>query len=148
MLLSSPPPNFRNTFAILLLYSIFNLPHSIFFPLCFSMTGEILSLAGRIAHFENGRWGGVSHTEKYILVFPIPQSPSYPEVGKKKKKSKEHSLHDCPKFFGNFRLTDQCEHSSYWAGQKVHLGFSVTSYGQTQENFLANPIIYDQNEPQ
>ena len=53
------------------------------------MTEEILSLAGRIAHFENGRWGGVSHTEKYVLVFPIPQSPSYPEVEKKEKKKKK-----------------------------------------------------------
>ena len=81
------------------------------------MTEEILSLAGRIAHFENCRWGGVSHTKKYILVFAISQSPSYPgEVGGEKERE-EHSLHDCPKFFGNFRLTDQCEHSlSYWAG--------------------------------
>lgn len=29
----------------------------------------------------------------------------------------------------------------YWAGQKVTLGFSVTSYGKTQMNFLANPIL-------
>lgn len=33
--------------------------------------------------------GGVSHTEKYVLVFPIPQSPSYPEVEKKEKKKKK-----------------------------------------------------------
>ena len=27
-------------------------------------------------------------------------------------------------------------------GQKVHLGFSVPSYGKTQKNFLANPILF------
>ena len=29
----------------------------------------------------------------------------------------------------------------YWVGQKVHSGFSITSYGKTQINFLANPIF-------
>ena len=28
----------------------------------------------------------------------------------------------------------------YWVGQKVHLHFSVTSYGKTQKTFLANPV--------
>ena len=28
-----------------------------------------------------------------------------------------------------------------WIGHKVHLGFSVTPYGKTQTNFLANPIF-------
>ena len=28
----------------------------------------------------------------------------------------------------------------YWVGQEVHLGFSVTSYGKTRTNFLANPV--------
>ena len=28
----------------------------------------------------------------------------------------------------------------YWVGQKVRSGFSVTSYGKTHTNFLANPI--------
>lgn len=32
----------------------------------------------------------------------------------------------------------------YWVGRKVHLGlFSVTFYGKTQMNFLANPIHVD-----
>ena len=29
----------------------------------------------------------------------------------------------------------------YWVGQKVHPGFSVTSHGKTQTNFLANPML-------
>ena len=29
----------------------------------------------------------------------------------------------------------------YWVGQKGHSGFSVTSYGKTQMNFLANPVL-------
>lgn len=29
----------------------------------------------------------------------------------------------------------------YWVGQKLHLGFSVTYYGETQTNFLASPIF-------
>ena len=29
----------------------------------------------------------------------------------------------------------------YWVGQKVHSGFSVTSHGKTQMNFLANPML-------
>lgn len=52
------------------------------------MTEEILSLAGRIIL---KRQDGVSHTEKYVLVFPIPQSPSYPEVKKEKKKKKKRA---------------------------------------------------------
>ena len=28
-----------------------------------------------------------------------------------------------------------------WVGQKIPLGFSVTSYGNTQMNYLANPIL-------
>ena len=28
-----------------------------------------------------------------------------------------------------------------WVGQKTHLDFSVTAYGQTRMNFLANPIF-------
>ena len=31
--------------------------------------------------------------------------------------------------------------SSYWVGQKVHLDFSVPSYGKIRTNFLANPIL-------
>ena len=31
-------------------------------------------------------------------------------------------------------------YDKYWVGQKVHLGFSVTSYGKTRTNFLANPV--------
>ena len=29
----------------------------------------------------------------------------------------------------------------YWVGQKVHLGFAITSYGKSWTNFLANPIF-------
>ena len=29
---------------------------------------------------------------------------------------------------------------TYWVGQKVHSGFSVTSYGKIQMDFLANPV--------
>ena len=29
----------------------------------------------------------------------------------------------------------------YWVGQKVHLGFSITSYRKTQANSLAHPIF-------
>ena len=31
---------------------------------------------------------------------------------------------------------------AYWVGQKVPLGFSITSYGKTRRNFLANPIFH------
>ena len=34
---------------------------------------------------------------------------------------------------------------SYWVGQKVLLGFPVTSYGKTRMNFLANPILSSDN---
>ena len=35
-----------------------------------------------------------------------------------------------------------CPKSSYWVGQKVHFGFSVTSYGKMQAKFLANPTVW------
>ena len=44
-----------------------------FLLLCFSMTEEILSLAGRIAHSENCRWRGVSYRK-------IHSSVSHPTV--------------------------------------------------------------------
>lgn len=28
----------------------------------------------------------------------------------------------------------------YWVGHKVHLDFSLSWYGKTQNNFLANPV--------
>lgn len=59
-----------------------------FLLLCFSMTEEILSLAGRIAHSENCRWWGVSYRKIHSSV-SHPQSPSYPgEVENKKKKKR------------------------------------------------------------
>ena len=36
---------------------------------------------------------------------------------------------------------DDIMQGKYWVGQKVSLGFSVTSYGKTQMNCLANPIL-------
>ena len=30
----------------------------------------------------------------------------------------------------------------YWVGQKVHLGFSIKSYGKAKMNILVNPIHY------
>ena len=33
------------------------------------------------------------------------------------------------------------EYLFYWTGQKVLLGFYITSYGKTQMNFLANLIL-------
>ena len=35
----------------------------------------------------------------------------------------------------------------YWVGQKVCLDFSITSYGKTQMNFLANPIYHSGCQP-
>ena len=35
----------------------------------------------------------------------------------------------------------------YWVGQKVRSGFSVTSYGKTRTNILANPTVGDFNTP-
>ena len=34
----------------------------------------------------------------------------------------------------------------YWVGQKVCLGFSITSYKKAQMNFLANPILSVESE--
>ena len=33
-------------------------------------------------------------------------------------------------------------HGYYWDGQKVSLGFSLTSYGKTQKHFFANPVLW------
>ena len=38
------------------------------------------------------------------------------------------------------QLSCNHEQKSYWAGQQVCLGFSITSYRKTQTNLLANPI--------
>lgn len=41
-----------------------------------------------------------------------------------------------------FKVYYNClEVFSYWVGQKVYLGFLVTSYGKIQTNFQANPIL-------
>ena len=34
-----------------------------------------------------------------------------------------------------------CYNCKYWVGQKVYSGFSMTSYGKTQTNALANPTV-------
>ena len=31
---------------------------------------------------------------------------------------------------------------TYWVGQKLHSGFSITSYGKIQQNILANPVLW------
>lgn len=51
-----------------------------FLLLCFSMTEEILSLAGRIAHSENCRWWGVSYRK-------IHSSVSHPPVSQLSRRS-------------------------------------------------------------
>ena len=38
-----------------------------------------------------------------------------------------------------------CFVTSYWVGQKAHLGFSITSYRKTWIDFLVNPVLHIYN---
>ena len=63
-------------------------------------------------------WDRVSKAWKSPLAIPqFPLPPSWPQI------------------------TPLTNHSVYWVSQKFCLGFSVTSYGKTQMNCLANPIL-------
>ena len=64
-------------------------------------------------------WDRVSKAWKSPLAIPqFPLPPSWPQI------------------------TPLTNHSVYWVSQKFCLGFSVTSYGKTWMNFLANPILW------
>jgi len=51
------------------------------------------------------------------------------------RKSSETRVKLCDKIINNQNIF-----SKFWVGQKVCLGFSITSYGKSLNEFLANPI--------